>query len=89
MSARAKRDRLKAYLEIKRLLGNMGKSMDDYDRMPRINTDDVDDGEVIDRAREKVKFYESYDLIKKERDQKKLLDELIRVSRGRRCKKGG
>ena len=68
---------VKVYLELSRLLRNMGKSFADYPIIPRIDIADVDDAEVVDRAREKQRFQQLY--IQMTTDQKKITKELIRV----------
>jgi hypothetical protein len=68
---------VKVYLEISRLLRNMGKSFNDYPTIPRIDTADVDDENVVDRAREKQRFQHLYRQMTA--DQKKITRELIRV----------
>jgi hypothetical protein len=55
----------------------MGKSFNDYPTIPRIDTTDVDDEEVVDRAREKQRFQQLYRQMTT--DQKKITKELIRV----------
>jgi len=68
---------LKVYLEIGRLLQNMNKCFDDYPTLPHIDTDDVDDEDVVDRAREEQRFRQMYrDMIV---DQRRIIKELIRV----------
>lgn len=55
----------------------MGKSFDDYPTIPRISTDGVDDEDVIDRRREKLRCRQMYNRMTP--DQKKIFKELIRV----------
>lgn len=55
----------------------MGKSFADYPAIPHIDIDDIDDEDVIDRAREKQRFKELYRQMTQ--DQKKIIKKLIRV----------
>ena len=55
----------------------MGKSFNDYPTIPRIDTADVDEEDVVDRAREKQRFQELYKEMTTE--QKRIIKALIRV----------
>jgi hypothetical protein len=55
----------------------MGKSFDDYPTIPRIDTDGVDDEDIVDRAREKQRFQQLYRQMTT--DQKNIIKALIRV----------
>jgi hypothetical protein len=55
----------------------MGKSFADYPTIPLIDTDGVDDEDVVDRAREKQRFQQMYRQMTS--DQKKIIKAIIRV----------
>jgi hypothetical protein len=70
-------------LEIGRLLRNMNKSFDDYPTLPHIDTDDIDDEDVVDRVQEEQRFRQMYK--KMIVDQRKIIKELIRVRGSTSC----
>jgi hypothetical protein len=57
----------------------MGKSLAQFPTLPHLDTSEFDDGGVVDRAKEQKEFDRLYARIKKNKRQKNVLEELIRV----------
>jgi hypothetical protein len=79
MIASAIPNRIKAYREIERHLESMGKSFNNFPSFPRIDTSELDDDEVIDRAKEEREYLRLRSTIEPGSDQAHILDEFIRV----------